>query len=215
MPNVLSRHEAGVIHWARFYDALVLVVTLGREGRLRNVTLDRAGIIPGARVLDVGCGTGTLTLAAKRRAGPTGTARGIDASPEMITRAKEKAKKAGLDVEFELASATSLPAANASYDVVLCSLALHHLPRSERAGAVAEMYRVLAAGGRALLVEFSRPSGWRASLNPVALVHRRGGDVAKEVEALLTGAGFQEVTSDRLGVGNLKCVVGTKENRGA
>jgi ubiquinone/menaquinone biosynthesis C-methylase UbiE len=210
-PSHRKVHGAGgVLHRAALYDVLVQIVTLGRERRLRTATLDRAGVASGSRVLDVGCGTGTLTLEAKRRAGPMGTVRGLDASPEMIARAKSKATKARLEVGFELASATALPVADESYDVVLCSLALHHLPRAARAAAVGEMYRALAAGGRLVIVEFARAVGWRAALNPIALVHRRGGDMAREAEGLLRDAGFVELRSDRLHVGNLKFVVGTK-----
>src|SRR5260370_17126117 len=61
-----------VIHWALAYDLLVSVLWLGREGAFRKRVVELASLKPGAAVLDVGCGTGTLALAAKRSAGPQG-----------------------------------------------------------------------------------------------------------------------------------------------
>ena len=131
------------LHSARFYDWLVWAYTLGREAQLRERTLDVAGVIAGETVLDVCCGTGTLALAAKRRVGAGGSAYWIDASEEMIDRARAKSASHGLRVTFEVAAAQSLPFGDAAFDVVLCSLAVHHLPEGARVGALAEMRRVL------------------------------------------------------------------------
>ena len=73
-----------IVRWARIYDFVANVLSLGHEAQLRRATVERAGVQPGHQVLDVGCGTGSLTLAAARRAGPTGRVTGIDASPQMI-----------------------------------------------------------------------------------------------------------------------------------
>src|ERR687895_1774406 len=87
---------------ARFYDLMVWVLTLGRERALRERLIELARLAPGESVLDVGCGTGTLAIAAKRRVGAAGTVHGIDASLEMIDRARRKAAKAGADVAFQI-----------------------------------------------------------------------------------------------------------------
>src|SRR3712207_4299905 len=76
---------------ARYYDVMAWLMTLGRERKFREKLVDLARLRPGESVLDVGCGTGTLAIAAKRRVGPTGEVYGIDASPEMIVRASKKA----------------------------------------------------------------------------------------------------------------------------
>ena len=77
-----------VIHWARAYDLLVWALMLGRERTFREKTLDLACLAEGDSVLDVGCGTGTLAILAKNRVGNLGKVTGVDASPEMINRAR-------------------------------------------------------------------------------------------------------------------------------
>ena len=116
-----------VLHAPRFYDFLARVVMLGREGAFREKVIDLARVKPGECVLDVGCGTGTLAIAAKRRVGPTGKVFGIDASPEMINRAGTKARKADLDIVFKIASIDALSFPDAQFDVVLNSLMLHFI----------------------------------------------------------------------------------------
>src|ERR1700687_2708919 len=84
-----------VLHRAFLYDLFVWLVSLGRGQVYRGRALDLAYLKPGESVLDIGCGTGTLAIAAKQRVGPTGRVHGIDASPEMIARAIREATKTG------------------------------------------------------------------------------------------------------------------------
>src|SRR5262245_44629673 len=116
-----------VLHWAASYDLLVWLLTLGRERVFREQVVRLARLQPGESVLDVGCGTGTLAIAAKRCVGPTGTVSGIDASPEMLARAGKKASKAGVEVVFTHAVAEVLPFPDAHVDEVLTKVMLHHL----------------------------------------------------------------------------------------
>ena len=117
---------------ARYYDLLAWLLTLGREGRFRDRLVELARLEPGHAVLDVGCGTGTLAVSAKRRVGLTGTVHGVDASPEMIERARRKSAKAGVEVTFEIGTVEALPFPDARFDAVLSTLMLHHLPRPVR-----------------------------------------------------------------------------------
>ena len=204
------------LHSPRLYDWMAAAYTFGRESRLRERTLDTAGVASGQSILDVGCGTGTLALAAKRRVGVDGVVGGVDASPEMVTRARTKAARSGLGATFEIAAAQSLPFADGSFDVVLCSLAFHHLPNDARGPALAEMRRVLKPGGRALVVEFSRQQGLSTLLNPVALIHARENPrMLDEAEELMRRSGFQSVVSGPLGFGGLGYVFGTASAGGA
>src|SRR5262245_8558963 len=108
-----------ILHSPRFYDFLAWLLMCGREGAFRQKALDLARLKPGESVLDVGCGTGTLAIAAKQRVGPTGTVHGIDPSPEMIARASAKARKAGLGIVFRNESIEVLSPPDAQFDVVL------------------------------------------------------------------------------------------------
>src|SRR4029450_140857 len=94
-----------VIHWAFRYDVLLWLRALGRERDFRSEVLDLARLRVGESVLDVGCGTGNLAIAVARLVGSAGTVSGIDPSPEMITRARKKAPRGGVEVGVGRAAA--------------------------------------------------------------------------------------------------------------
>jgi SAM-dependent methyltransferase len=130
MTETTDRHPAPrttglLIHAAVRYDFMVWLFTLGRERAFREQILSFANLKIGEAVLDVGCGTGSLAIAAKRHVGPTGTVHGIDASPEMLARAVKKAAKTGREVVFKNGAAQALPFADGQFDAVLSTLMLH------------------------------------------------------------------------------------------
>src|SRR3954452_10802058 len=94
--------RGNVIHWAGHYDQVVSLLTLGRRRRLRAMTIALACIRAGDRVLEVGCGTGDVALAACAPAGPRGSVSGIDAGLEMIAVARAKAARAGAVIDFRV-----------------------------------------------------------------------------------------------------------------
>ena len=192
---------------ARYYDLLAWLLTLGRERAFRERLVDLARIAPGESVLDVGCGTGTLALAAWRRVGATGAVHGIDASPEMIERARRKAAKAGADVLFQTAIVEALPYPDASLDTVVSTLMLHHLPRPIRQQCAREIRRVLKPGGRVLAVDFAAPARERRGL--LARMHRHGHMSLRDVVALLTEAGLRVEETGSVGVSDLHFVLAT------
>jgi ubiquinone/menaquinone biosynthesis C-methylase UbiE len=152
----------------------------------------------------VGCGTGTLALAAAQRI-HDGTAHGVDASVEMISCARAKAARRGSKVQFQVADACALPFPDGAFDVALCTLALHHLPETERPAAFAEMRRVLRPGGRALIVEFSRAQEPGAPFSLISWLHRRkGGRTLEEAAGALTAVAFDDVRTGSLGIAGLK-----------
>ena len=171
--------DGRVIHWARFYDLLLKVVSLGREPGFRRRIIALAKIGRGEHVLDVGCGTGTLALAAAEAVGPGGRVSGIDPAVEMIARAQKKAAKTRAPAEFAVGVIEALPFADRSVDVVLSSLMFHHLPVHLRSLGLAEVARVLSPGGRFVLVDF--------------------GD-AEPVVRELTDAGFRQIARHGSGV---------------
>jgi ubiquinone/menaquinone biosynthesis C-methylase UbiE len=182
-PQAPISGDGVTIRWARGYDWLISLLMFGREQQVRQAILEIAGISPGERLVDVGCGTGTMALAAKARVGETGVVQGVDASEEMVARAKEKCARAGLDVAFDVASAQRLPFEDGRFDVAVGSLMLHHLTAEGRRQALEEMKRVLKPGGRLLIVEIGHAHGW-AAFNPV--YHHHGHEVSRIVDETAT-----------------------------
>src|SRR5207247_2407714 len=125
-------HEHGdhshVLRNPRAYDWLARAITLGGERKFRRRTLDLAELHSGDTVLDVGCGTGTLLIEAAKRVGPSGSTHGLDRSAEMIAHARRKAAAQGVAANFVEGSADRLGFPDASFEVVFCTLMLHHLP---------------------------------------------------------------------------------------
>ena len=192
---------------ARYYDLLAWLLTLGREGEFRERLIELGGLRRGDSVLDVGCGTGTLAITAKERVGQSGAVVGIDASPEMIERAKRKARKAGVEVRFQIAAAEALPFADGSFDVIFSTLMLHHLSRTVRDQCAREMRRVLRRDGRIVAVDFAIPARERKGL--LARFHRHGYMALSDIVDVLNRAGLQVREIGAVGVSDLQFAVAT------
>jgi ubiquinone/menaquinone biosynthesis C-methylase UbiE len=184
-----------LIRWAPYYDILVNFISLGQARRLREQTVKLAQIKPGDRVLDVGCGTGSVTIPAKMRAGANGQTAGIDPSPEMIAAARRKAAHKGLEIDFRVGVIEALPFPDASFDVVTSSLMIHHLPEGLQAKGLAEVYRVLKPGGRVLIADFMRPNASLLSKFLTALSMHHGLKFGiEDLPELLEGARFSQTS---------------------
>lgn len=194
-----------VLHSPIFYDFIVRLAMLGKEGAFREKVLRLARLQAGDCVLDVGCGTGTLAIAAKQRVGSTGTVYGIDASPEMLARAEKKARKAGVEVGFRNGVAEHMPFPDGQFDVVLSTVMLHHLPRKARLQCAREMRRVVKPGERVLAVDFD---GTDKQHGLIAHLHRRHGHVSlRDLIALLQEAGLTVIESGAVGIRDLQFVL--------
>ncbi|HZY42628.1 MAG TPA: methyltransferase domain-containing protein, partial [Anaerolineae bacterium] len=178
------------------YDLVVQLLTLGRAKALRQLTIDQARLRPGEAVLDVGCGTGDLTLLAKRRVGAAGQVCGIDAGPEMIEVARRKASKAGVEIDFRVEPIEALTFPAQTFDVVLSSLMMHHLPDELKPRALAELRRVLKPGGRVLIADFKRPTNHLGQAVIGLMMHGHVKEGAQDLPALLAEAGFDRIESD-------------------
>ncbi|HUZ63197.1 MAG TPA: methyltransferase domain-containing protein, partial [Acetobacteraceae bacterium] len=203
--SAMAVNHGLVLHAAARYDLTVWLMTLGRERAFREKILQLARLQPGEAVLDVGCGTGTLAIAAKRRVGPAGAVYGIDASPEMLARADRKARKAGFKIALKQAAAQELPFPDARFDAVLTTLVLHHLPRRAREQCAREIARVLKPGGRVLAVDFSAPARKRRGF--LSRFHRHGHVTLGDIVTLLGGAGLDIVESGAAGFRDLQFAV--------
>jgi SAM-dependent methyltransferase len=146
----------GILHlpgW--FYDAVVRWCLLrGREDEFRRMVLDLAELRSGESLLDLGCGTGTLAMAAGVRVGETGRVVGIDPSARLLARARTKAARRRIPVEFHSAGMQALGLPDQSFDVVTSTFMLHHVPDDLARRGLAEVARVLKPGGRFLLIDF-------------------------------------------------------------
>jgi ubiquinone/menaquinone biosynthesis C-methylase UbiE len=139
------------------YDLYMKVATFGRERALRRETLDLAGLRPGESYLEVGCGTGTLTIAARQRVGASGYAAGIDIIPGMVARSQEKAARAGVNIDFRPGSIEAIPFPDRSFDVVAGSFMIFHMSDRVRRNGIREIRRVLRPGGRLLFLDMAEP----------------------------------------------------------
>lgn len=111
--------------------------------------IETADLRPGESVIDVACGTGVIARLAAERVGPGGSVTAIDLAADMIDVAKATPAPPSPAIEWHVGDATSLPFPDESHDVVLCQMGLMFM--EDRAAAVAEMRRVLAPGGRAVV----------------------------------------------------------------
>jgi demethylmenaquinone methyltransferase/2-methoxy-6-polyprenyl-1,4-benzoquinol methylase/phosphoethanolamine N-methyltransferase len=182
------------LHWASQYNFFTGLMGLGVNGPNSRMVIELAKIEPGDKVLDVGCGTGSLTLTARSSAGASGAVYGIDASPEMIDVARKKAKQAGSDVVFDVALIEKIPFPDATFDVVVSRLVIHHLPDDLKRRGFAEILRVLKPGGHLLVADFNPPTNPILGHVTLALVgHRMMRTDVTTIPPLVSAAGFVEV----------------------
>jgi ubiquinone/menaquinone biosynthesis C-methylase UbiE len=176
--------------WAPYYDTIIALATAGRERRLRETTVNLARLLPGERVLEIGCGTGSLCLAARARVGPLGEVCGIDPAPEMIEAARKKGSRAGLDKMFQVGRIESIPFPDGYFDVVLCSFMVFVINDDTRRRGFSEVLRVLKPGGRVLVLDFSPPADTLLR-HLVPLLFGRG-HTLQRIRPMIEKAGFTE-----------------------
>jgi len=183
------------IHWAQAYDRLSLpkLLTLGKIDDVWRMMVDKADLKPGGQVLDVGCGPGNLTRLAKNRVGSTGRAAGIDASPEMIEVARQKARQTGLEIEFHINLIEKMSFPDHSFEAVLSSMMMHHLPNDLKREALLEVRRVLKPGGCLMIVDMKRPESLLGRVLLPLMVHRSMPVGVQDLMDYLQEAGFERV----------------------
>lgn len=154
-----------------------------------------AAIKPGETVLDLGSGAGLDAFLAARQVGPSGRVIGVDMTPEMVSRARENARKAGYaNVEFRLGEIEHLPVADSSVDVILSNCVINLSP--DKAQVFRDGFRVLKPGGRLAISDVVRTAelpeeirkDWAMMTGCIA-----GAAGIDELRNMLREAGFADV----------------------
>jgi SAM-dependent methyltransferase len=153
--------ESGYLRALRFpaltrvHDPLIRLTT--KEQRFKDLLIDQEAPRPGQWILDLGCGTGTLASEVKRRQ-PSAEVVGLDADPEMLRRARDKADRAGVDLELTEGFSTDLPYEDESVDSVLSTLFFHHLDPEPKRRTAREIARVLRPCGALHAADWGPPA---------------------------------------------------------
>jgi ubiquinone/menaquinone biosynthesis C-methylase UbiE len=160
-----------------------------------------ADLQPGQNVLDVACGTGVVARLAARAVAPSGKVTGLDVNPGMLAVAQKEAPR-DIWIEWREASAESMPSQDGAFDVVLCQMGLQFV--SNKLGALREMQRVLAPGGR-VLISVPGPTPPLFAIMADCLARHIGPEAASfaqvvfslndgdELAGLLKSAGFRDI----------------------
>jgi ubiquinone/menaquinone biosynthesis C-methylase UbiE len=175
------------------YDAIIEGPML--IAPMRKDLLAQMGDLSNKRVLDVGSGTGTMSIMVKR-AHPSADMVGLDGDSQILEIARTKARRLGLEIQFDQGMSFALPYPDGSFDVVLTSMMLHHLTRADKQKTAKEMYRVLRPGGQLFGSDFVEPrSSFGKALRPLT---RRFERVADNLDGFLPvmfrEAGFKNYT---------------------
>jgi len=196
--------------WAPAYDTVAWLTSFGQEKAIRREVLRVASLKTGEKVLDVGCGTGTLGIAAWRKVRPDGEVTGIDASPEMVELARRKAKNKGARADFHVAPIEQLPFESGSFDVVLSTFMLHHLPDDLKELGFAEIFRVLKPGGRFLAVDLAGEGRSFLTTFMALIGHKMPKDYTEQLLRGMESAGLAEAAETKTKFTYLAFLCGTK-----
>jgi ubiquinone/menaquinone biosynthesis C-methylase UbiE len=164
------------------------------ESVFKRSLIEQMRIEKGNRVLDLGCGTATLTILIKK-AHPDAEVIGLDGDPKILEIAKSKIEKEGLDITLDQVMAFELPHPDGSFDHVVSNLVFHHLTSENKVRTFREIFRVLKPGGELHVAEFGKPHNTIMWL--ISLFTRLFEEVSDNVKGLLPdmfrNAGFADV----------------------
>lgn len=176
------------------YDPLIRIMM--REQAFKQRLVERVNLQPGDRVLDLGCGTGTLAVMLQRHQ-PQAVITGLDGDERMLEMARRKTRQDGLDqIRWEKGLAYELPYPDETFDGVVSSLMTHHLTAANKRKTFAETRRVLKPGGRFFIADFGAPHDGLMRLVAAAMMglEEARENLKGELPALLREAGFSSVS---------------------
>lgn len=142
---------------AEYYDRMNGIMSIGMVRGWHKFMFKKAGDIQGAKVCDVGCGTGELAFMAAERVGTEGWVCGVDLTPGMIAMAKKKMPERNLpkEVDFRVGNALNMEFEDGTFDLVTSGYMLRNVTDIQK--AVDEMFRILRPGGKVVVAELSMP----------------------------------------------------------
>jgi ubiquinone/menaquinone biosynthesis C-methylase UbiE len=165
-----------------------------REDEFKSDLICLAQIKPGMRVLDLGCGTATLTIKIKQ-AFPEAEVVGLDGDARVLEIGRAKAEKAGINITLDQGMSFDLPYPDRSFDRALSSLVFHHLTTHNKQRTMAEVLRVLRPGGELHIADFGKPNTTWARLISLfmARLEEASDNFKGRLPVLLRTAGFDQV----------------------
>ena len=192
----------GVRWLTPLYDSAIALLT--RENAWRTMLAEAIDLKDGERLLDVGCGTGSLAVRlASIRSGAD--VHGIDPDPDVLSRARLKAAKAGVRVEFhEGFLDESFLAGRDQYDVIVSSLVFHQVPLEGKRELLSGMRRALKRGGRICIGDYGHQRTFlmrglfRATVQALDGVADTQPNADGVLPGLIAGVGFREVKELRV-----------------
>lgn len=162
------------------YDLFMRTAT--RESAFKSRLVERVGIRDGQAVLDIGCGTATLTILLKRSS-PEAKVIGIDGDTDILLIARRKIKNTDLGIPLSLGMVFKLPYVDLSFDKVTSSMVLHHLTQRDKSLTLEEVFRILKPGGEIHIAELGKPSN--PIMNLVSIIIGRLEEASDLVKGIL------------------------------